>query len=234
MRALRKSLLLLALAAAPLPAAAQTCGGFTDVSPADFFCNDVEWIGNRQVTFGCTATEYCPSNFVLRAQMAAFLRRLGDALTATILRIQDAAFNGTYSPQAVGCIGPNPGLAEPPGESGFLVANYPRQATFMATLMNYNASATKTIQGRLVFSTTGAGGPWTPTGDFVMWQTVEPAERSTLTLVGGPLNLDPGADPGTTYHFGIEASTNDPAATVSGECQLNVRIESRTGAASPF
>ena len=231
MRALRKSLLLLALAAAPLPAAAQTCGGFTDVSPADFFCNDVEWIGNRQVTFGCTATEYCPSNFVLRAQMAAFLRRLGDALTPMILRLQDAAFNGTYNPPLVGCVGPNPGLPNPPGNPGFLVVNYPRQATFMATLMNYNASATKTIQGRLVYSTTGAAGPWLSTGDFVMWQTVEPSRavdtRPRRRAVGSRSS-------GTTYHFGIEASTNELTATVSGECQLNVRIESRTGAASPF
>ena len=220
MRALRKSLLLLALAAAPLPAAAQTCGNFTDVSPADFFCNDVEWIGNRQVTFGCTATEYCPSNFVLRAQMAAFLRRLGDALTARIERAIDVASAQTFDPPFVFC-----------ESAAVAVTNYPRQATFAATMMNYNAASAKTIQGELVFSTAGPTGPWQSTGDAVMWQSIGPTvERQTLALVGGPLNLDVG----TTYHFAIRVLTTAPAVQASAECQLNARIESRTGAASPL
>lgn len=220
MRILRKWLVVLAFGVAPLPALGQgTCGGFQDVFPSDFFCDNVEWILNRGVTQGCTATEYCPNNPVLRSQMAAFLNRLGTALQPTILRVQDNAFDGTYNPSDVGCV-----------STPFAVTGYPRQASFAATLMNYNANAPKTIQGRLVFSTAGNTGPWQSTGDFVMWQTVEPAERSTLPLTGGPLNLEVGQ----TYHFAIETQTNDPAATVSGECQLNVRIESRTGAASPL
>ena len=81
-----------------------------------------------------------------------------------------------------------------------------------------------------MYSTAGATGPWTSTGDAVMWQTIDPTERTTLALIGGPLNLNVGS----TYHFAIRTSTNNPLDTVSGECQLNVRIESRTGAASPF
>jgi hypothetical protein len=227
MRALRKWMLLLALAFAPLPAAGQPCGGFIDVVPGDFFCVDAEWIRNRGVTIGCVEVplQYCPDNFVLRGEMAAFLRRLGDALQPDILRTTDPAFNGTYNPSAVGCVSAAfPIIPAPP------LKEYPRQASFAAVLMNYNASATKTIQGRLVFSTDG-GTNWNPTpGDFVMWQTVDPGERTTLALVGGPLNLNVGS----TYHFAIETQTNDPGATVSGQCQLNVRIESRTGASTPF
>lgn len=219
MRILRKWLVLLAFGVAPLPALGQFCVNFVDVPASDEFCEEIEWIKNRGVTLGCTATEYCPNNNVLRSQMAAFMNRLGNVLQPTILRVQDNAFDGTYNPSDAGCVS-NP----------FEVTGYPRQASFAATLMNFNANATKTIQGRLVFSTAGSTGPWQSTGDFVMWQTVEPAERSTLPLIGGPLNLDVGQ----TYHFAIETQTNDPAATVSGECQLNVRIESRTGATSPF
>ena len=225
MRVLRKWMLLLSLAFAPLPALSQSCGGFTDVSPTDFFCNNVEWIANRSVTLGCTASEYCPNNFVLRSQMAAFLNRLGDALGPIIQRTTDAAFNGTYDPLAVGCVSAPVALIDTPT----VKRDFPHQATFMATLMNYSASATKTIQGQLVFSTNG-GTNWTSTGDFVMWQTIDPQERTTLALVGGPLPLDAGL----TYQFAIQTATNDPSATVFGQCQLNVRIESRTGTSTPF
>jgi hypothetical protein len=218
MRFLRKWMLLLSLAFAPLPALAQPCGGFVDVFPTDFFCNNVEWIANRSVTLGCTASEYCPNDFVLRSQMAAFLNRLGDALAPTIQRTTDAAFTGDYDPPAVGCV-----------SAPVLISNFPRQASFAATLMNYNPSVTKTVQAGLVFST-DAGASWNPTGDFVMWQTVDPTERTTLALVGGPLALTVGS----TYQFAIQTATNEPTATVSGECQLNVRIESRTGTSTPF
>lgn len=219
MRVLRKWLLVLSLAAAfaPLPAAGQACGGFTDVSPTDFFCNNVEWIANRSVTLGCSATEYCPNRFVLRGEMAAFLQRLGDALKPTIQRTQDPAFNGTYDPNGVGCI-----------SADLLIDDYPRQANFAATLYNFNAASTKSVQGQLVYST-DAGMNWIPTGDNVVWHTINPGETSTLPLVGGPLNLNVGS----TYRFAIQTVTNAPMVTIFGECQLNVRIESRTGTSSP-
>ena len=221
MRFLRKWMLLLSLAFAPLPAFAQTCGDFVDVFPTDFFCNNVEWIGNRNVTLGCTATQYCPNNNVLRSQMAAFLNRLGTALTPTILRtIEAPVAPSTYdSPPAILCAS----AAQLP------ITDFPRQASFAATLMNFNASATKTVQGQLVYSTDN-GATWLPTGDAVMWQTVDPTERTTLALVGGALPLNVGA----SYSFAIRATTNNPAATVQGECQLNVRIENRNSATPPF
>jgi hypothetical protein len=220
MRVLRKWMLVLSLAFAPLPAVGQTCGGFVDVSPTDFFCNDVEWIGNRAVTLGCTATPggYCPDFPVLRSQMAAFMRRLGDALKPTIQRTQDTAFDGTYEPNAVGCV-----------SADFPVNNYPRQASFAATLYNFNAASTKSVQGELVYST-DAGANWQTTGDIVVWHTINPGETSTLPLVGGPLNLNVGS----TYRFAIRAITNAPMVGIFGECQLNVRIESRTETSTPF
>ena len=219
MRLLRKWMLSLSLAFAPLPAFAQSCG-FNDVFPTDFFCNNVEWIGNRNVTLGCTAMAYCPNNNVLRSQMAAFLNRLGTALTPTILRTIDAPVPpDDYDPPAILCAS----AAQLP------ITDFPRPASFAATLMNFNASATKTVQGQLVYSTDN-GANWLPTGDAVMWQTVDPAERTTLALVGGSLPLNVGA----SYLFAIRATTNNPAATVQGECQLNVRIENRNGTSTPF
>ncbi len=63
---------------------AAPCGGFVDVddtNPAMTpFCASVEWIRNRSITLGCETNLYCPNDSVTRLQMAAFMKRLGDAL----------------------------------------------------------------------------------------------------------------------------------------------------------
>ena len=56
---------------------AAPCAGFTDVDDANAFCTSIAWMKNRAITLGCTATEYCPADFVRRDQMAAFMYRLG-------------------------------------------------------------------------------------------------------------------------------------------------------------
>ena len=58
-------------------ASAAPCAGFTDVQDSSGFCIHIEWLKNRAITLGCTATQYCPADFVRRDQMAAFLYRLG-------------------------------------------------------------------------------------------------------------------------------------------------------------
>ena len=65
------------LLAAP-PALAAPCAGFTDVDDSSGFCTSIAWVKNRGITLGCTTTSlYCPTAFVTREQMAAFLYRLG-------------------------------------------------------------------------------------------------------------------------------------------------------------
>ena len=63
---------------------AAPCGGFTDVDDAQYtedFCAGPAWMRNRSVTLGCGLNTYCPTQNVNRIQMAAFMKRLGDALT---------------------------------------------------------------------------------------------------------------------------------------------------------
>jgi len=61
---------------------AAPCAGFTDVDDASPFCANVGWLKNRSITLGCTsATLYCPADPVSRLAMAAFMNRLGNALT---------------------------------------------------------------------------------------------------------------------------------------------------------
>lgn len=70
------------------PIFAAPCAGFTDVDDTVVgteFCQNVEWIRNRGVTLGCTSTTYCPGNPVSRLAMAAFMNRLGTALTPVIV-----------------------------------------------------------------------------------------------------------------------------------------------------
>jgi hypothetical protein len=84
-RALIASLVAL-LAVTPLPARAQNCAGFTDVTVFNSFCTNVQWIKNRGITQGCGAgATYCPNDPVSRLQMAAFMNRLGNVLTPRVL-----------------------------------------------------------------------------------------------------------------------------------------------------
>jgi hypothetical protein len=61
-----------------VPVQAQICTPFTDVLASSAFCGNIQWLLNRGITQGCTATQYCPANFVRRDQIAAFLNRLAD------------------------------------------------------------------------------------------------------------------------------------------------------------
>jgi hypothetical protein len=58
------------------------CDVFTDVAGNTTFCPNVAWLKNREITTGCTSqTLYCPGLPVVRSAMAAFMNRLGNALT---------------------------------------------------------------------------------------------------------------------------------------------------------
>ena len=48
------------------------------------FETDIETIFARGITSGCTQTEFCPSDFVTREQMAAFLTRALDLASPSI------------------------------------------------------------------------------------------------------------------------------------------------------
>ena len=50
---------------------------FSDVPDTNTFHADIDAIADVGVTTGCSATEYCPKDYVTREQMAAFLNRLG-------------------------------------------------------------------------------------------------------------------------------------------------------------
>jgi hypothetical protein len=68
------------------PAQADPCGGqspFIDVPQNAGYCGDATWAKNANITTGCTATTFCPSSDVTRAQMVLFLRRMAVATFPT-------------------------------------------------------------------------------------------------------------------------------------------------------
>jgi len=50
---------------------------FNDVPPSNLFYREIDRMAVTQVTLGCSSSPplYCPSDFVTRRQMAAFLVR---------------------------------------------------------------------------------------------------------------------------------------------------------------
>ncbi len=59
---------------------------FTDVTN---FANSIEWLFFEGITFGCSATKFCPRDPVTRAHMAMFLVRALDLPTTTTDRFDD-------------------------------------------------------------------------------------------------------------------------------------------------
>lgn len=63
------------------PIAGQTCAGFDDLDAVHPLCPSVDWVRNRNVTLGCTGFQYCGADLVNRLSMAAFMNRVGRALS---------------------------------------------------------------------------------------------------------------------------------------------------------
>lgn len=87
-----------------LPAGVMMAGTnpFTDVSESAWYYNDVMAIYNAGVTGGCTPTKYCPDKNVTRAEMAAFLNRVG-ALGSGKTPVANAATARSTDGWSLGC-----------------------------------------------------------------------------------------------------------------------------------
>ena len=214
------SWLLAALASAALSdALAAPCAGFTDVQDSHGFCPNIAWLKNRAVTFGCTETTYCPDGSVNRLQMAAFMNRLGNALTPVQLPIDAAPGAVDLDLGVVIC-----------QTQDFPVAVYPRSA-YADLSFNAKAVADVGFAVDLVMSSNG-GASWTnlntiPNRGFVQanrWGGLADYGAADLTV-------------GQTVRWGVRLTRGGitGAADLSDtRCQLRVLIHSRDGAASPF
>lgn len=68
-----------------VPVVVYASHSFNDVPDTHTFHNDIAWLADAEVTKGCNPPandQFCPDDFVTRAQMAAFMRRIAQYLDA--------------------------------------------------------------------------------------------------------------------------------------------------------
>lgn len=199
-------------------ASAAPCAGFDDVQDSSGFCANVEWIRNRGVTLGCSANLYCPDEAVSRLQMAAFMNRLGTALTPIVVRV-DA------TPGALN-LDTSPVVCQSEAQS---ITAFPRRALADATLSGSAPSAVNVVS-HVVYSTDG-GANWLP---FSAARPVTHVPASGWGAVSDLGSLD--LDVGSSVRFGVRVARQGAGSVdLSGSrCQLRVAIGSRDGSVTPF
>ena len=215
----RRLALLAVLMLAPASAAvAAPCAGFNDVDSASGFCDNVEWIKNRKVTLGCTSpAEYCPDQLVSRLQMAAFMNRLGTAMTPIVIRSELTSGAVDLDASPVVCVTPDQAIAD-----------FPRRVLIDASLSGTSPTGAD-IAVRSVYSTNG-GASWTPFAAVQSFAHVPAAQWGQASDVGS-VDLDVGQN----VRFGIQVGRTGAGGDLSdSRCLLRAQIGSRNGAASPL
>lgn len=212
-------LMMITLALAPAAIAAP-CADFTDVDSGSAFCPNVEWLKNRQITLGCTsATTYCPGEAVARLTMAAFLNRLGTALTPAQLPVEATP----------GAIDLDTGLVVCQTQD-FVVAGFPRRA-YVDLSFNGNAPADVGLAVDAVMST-NAGASWTNLNAVANRGFVAANQWGSFSDIGfADLAV------GQTVRWGARMTRGGIAGATDladSRCKLRVLVYSRDGSASPF
>lgn len=232
-----KGMVAAALSIAAATASAQQCQGFTDVLASDTaVCPAVEWIKNRGVTTGCTATAYCPTAFVTRAQMALFMQRLGKSLTPEVLRRHVSNNAPPAIPPADGSQGSLIRCMTPQSTS----AIYPRHVVVNASFAGLATGSSVAINTFLLISDDN-GASWSQVNaDQVGVRTSAPVGHWATVGLTDSVSLPPGtALAPVQYTFAIGYRRDDVASPTTGEfaatrCQLTATIVNENGSASPL
>jgi hypothetical protein len=199
---------------------AAPCAGFTDVDSTSPFCPNVEWIKNRSVTLGCSsATLYCPDSTVSRLAMAAFMNRLGAALTPVQVRVDDVTGTIDLDVDPVVC-----------QTADFAVTDFPRRA-YLDVTMSLISAFDVNFAADLAYST-NAGATWTNVNTITNRSSVV-ANRWNGASDIGYLDLAVGQD----IRWGVRMSRGGVPGTADiadSRCQLRALIHSRDGSFSPY
>ena len=220
MKLVRNLLALAGLALVAPAAVALPCAGFTDVDSTSAFCPNVEWIKNRGVTTGCTSsTLYCPTDSVSRLAMAAFMNRLGTALTPAMLRVDAAPGPVVLDSTPVVC-----------QTADFSATGFPRRVYVDLVFAGTAASAID-VGADLVQSVDG-GTSWTPLTAQGSRGYVPAAAWGNLSNLA---HLDVAV--GQSVRFGARIGRGAGAGTANltdSRCELRALVFSRDGATSPL
>lgn len=191
------------------------CAGFADVPASSAFCASVAWLRNRNVTAGCGPDSYCGSDEVSRLQMAAFMQRLGRALTPVDVWREEAPGALTLSPAAVVCETPD-----------ITVDSFARRADVRGRLQA-RADSTQAVRIEPTHSRDG-GGTWAPLSALPHRAGVTTA----WTSADGRGYVD--VSPGERIRFALRLTTNSGTGSASiadSQCALLVRLTHRDGRA---
>jgi hypothetical protein len=191
------------------PTVAAPCVGFGDVDDASAFCGNVAWLKNRQITSGCSSALFCPHDPASRLQMAAFMNRLGTALTPVQLHVDASAGAIDLDASPVVC-----------QTNDFTADGFARIA-YADLRFGATATADVGLAADLVMSL-DAGVTWSNLGQFANRGFIRANQWGTLTDLGfANLALDQSARWGVRMTRAGIAGTTDLTAS---RCQLRVRI----------
>ena len=212
-------------------ASSAPCAGFTDVDDTSLFCRNVEWMKNRGVTLGCTSvTAYCPNDPVIRLAMAAFLHRLGNAMTAVQLQRTGGAI-GTIDLDAASV----PSSCATGLVNSQYVVQSPRFAHGQAVLVAGPGTGTADIGLQIVESTDG-GTTWDAVSPIHAASRIDNGQTSSpLSAMMGPRDLVVG----TGYLYALRISRAAGSATTGDlegafQCFIRITLENRNPDSSPF
>ena len=216
-----KGVVALVIGLACTNASSAPCSGassFTDVLTTDSFCSNAEWLKNRGVTLGCTATGYCPFDFVTRAQMALFMNRLADAILLPPLTVEESFGAKTITFSL---------LSNPMCVVTVPDANYPRTFSITGNVRLYSDSGQHDVRVTVVPS---EGGVFLPAfGDNR--GTIETGKHVQVPVVTS-ITLGPGPK---TFQLAMTRGSSQPDFTVLvGGCALRVNGQSVTGSVPPY
>ncbi|MFO1313318.1 MAG: hypothetical protein U1F41_14765 [Burkholderiales bacterium] len=159
---------------------AAPCAGFTDVDSADGFCPNVEWLRNRAITLGCTSTTvFCPGNPVTRLQMAAFMNRLGTALTPAYHVHSDGQGGNLASGLRI-C-----------QTMDYVFTDYPRLVVADAVATVGGSMADQLVNAQVAVASDG-GMMWAPASTSATLRVPNTGQDVVFPLQGIPLYVDVG------------------------------------------
>jgi hypothetical protein len=225
-RSLRKAAIIAVLAASSLTAHAQSCAGFTDVLASDPFCPNVEWLKNRSITLGCNVpgTLYCPNDPVGRLAMAAFMNRMGKALTPDVLYVDLNPGPVTIQSGSYQFVCPT---------TPYTVTGFPRQV--VANGLAYGIVDAPVSWSADLWYSTDMGATFSYMMIYPPAQTVTTGGVLASQTAFARMNLEVGQ----TYIFAllIRESVDLPAGSGNFSdlaCQVMVQIGNRNPAAPPY
>ena len=149
-------------------AAQQQCPPFEDVVGPNGICPEVTWLKNRAITLGCDATHYCPNQQVPRLQMAAFMNRLGDIMTPTVLSSEESGGALVLLNENILC------------KTAIVPTRSYRRQSYAQGSLSFEVTGTQELVAAVVYSTNGT--TWTLHGNVARAYVTNGARHHVQSL----------------------------------------------------